>query len=141
MMARRRRDLRGSVLSDLMSRQGYRCVGCLETLVTGQCDVDHIVPLSVSGDNHARNLQVLCSSCHAWKTRRYDMKNIRAYRGLVDRCGNEKVCYWCLETYSKYFAHSCQGQQRLWDLMSEEKALSQRRAETFDVLRKFHCEI
>ncbi len=44
-----------------------------------------MIALSIGGSDTAENLQVLCSECHRWKTRR-DLRNLRFYRRLAKRC-------------------------------------------------------
>lgn len=47
---------------------GGRCVACGQTELS-LLEVDHIIPLSNGGTHHPSNLQLLCSFCHAEKTR------------------------------------------------------------------------
>ena len=53
---------------ELAYRQRYCCNHC-RVLLPPDFEVDHIVPLEDSGQDHPDNLQCLCVPCHARKTR------------------------------------------------------------------------
>lgn len=44
------------------------CAVCRRQLTLETAEVDHVVPLSLGGENHPRNYQVLCHRCHEIKT-------------------------------------------------------------------------
>ena len=44
------------------------CAVCRCKLTLETAEVDHVVPLSLGGENHPRNYQVLCHGCHEIKT-------------------------------------------------------------------------
>lgn len=50
---------------------GY-CEGCGKVLVTGDIHYDHRVPYAMGGASTYANCQVLCSACHARKSRTVD---------------------------------------------------------------------
>jgi len=52
----------------LLELLGGRCSVCERTV---DLHVDHIVPVSRGGSNHAENLRLLCVSCH-FERHRYD---------------------------------------------------------------------
>lgn len=49
-------------------KQKWKCGACRK-LLGDLVDVDHIIPLSEGGGNESSNLQLLCVTCHARKTR------------------------------------------------------------------------
>lgn len=53
--------------------------------VPGKLELDHIVPLSDGGTDHADNLQVLCTHCHGIKTAREAGPRARRKRKEVAR--------------------------------------------------------
>lgn len=44
------------------------CAVCRCQLTLETAEVDHVVPLSLGGENHPRNYQILCHGCHEIKT-------------------------------------------------------------------------
>ncbi len=64
-------------------------------------DIDHIIPYSIVKCHELKNLQALCSNCHAKKSRK-EYKKIQFVKNL-----NEKYCWKCNIVYSKYFNHIC----------------------------------
>ena len=42
---------------------------CQHCGTTQNLETDHIIPLAEGGTNHPNNLQVLCHTCHQYKTR------------------------------------------------------------------------
>lgn len=42
---------------------------CQHCGTTQSLEADHIIPLAEGGTNHPNNLQVLCHTCHQYKTR------------------------------------------------------------------------
>jgi 5-methylcytosine-specific restriction endonuclease McrA len=43
-------------------------IECKKELVLGNCEIDHVIPLSAGGKDDASNLQLLCKGCHGDKT-------------------------------------------------------------------------
>ncbi|MDR3573584.1 MAG: AAA family ATPase, partial [Anaerolineaceae bacterium] len=55
----------------ILAEQCHQCNACAFAVEKGQWECDHIVPISCGGDAIARsNLQILCSACHAEKSRK-----------------------------------------------------------------------
>jgi 5-methylcytosine-specific restriction protein A len=51
-------------------RVGYvKCARCPLTVLASACDVDHIQPLALDGEDIDSNVQALCRPCHKAKTR------------------------------------------------------------------------
>lgn len=59
--------LSGADLARKMRAQKGRCVYCRED-IRDLYHVDHIMPLSLGGDNSPRNVQLLCPSCNCRKS-------------------------------------------------------------------------
>lgn len=53
----------------ILVRDAFTCRSCSTICYGKDAHVDHIVPLEDGGDDHSRNLQTLCASCHGRKTR------------------------------------------------------------------------
>ena len=53
-------------------RQNFKCANpdgkCKLTDALEEYDVDHVIPLSLGGDDEERNMQALCPACHRRKT-------------------------------------------------------------------------
>jgi hypothetical protein len=68
---RLRAELRSdrSVAFRVFQRDGYRCVRCGAdgTEPRNDLTLDHVIALSVGGDNSLKNLQTLCRSCNSSK--------------------------------------------------------------------------
>lgn len=77
--------------------ESYKCpLWILETEDKGLFDesgydIDHIREFSLTGDNNITNLQALCKSCHAVKTRIFLQSNERPMKRVKDLQRN-KVC-------------------------------------------------
>lgn len=57
----------------ILNDQTGQCKVCSVALGEGEGDLDHIIPFSITGDDTYENLQILCSRCHAYKTRLHDI--------------------------------------------------------------------
>lgn len=73
--ATERKQIGAIVRGEILDRQNWRCAGCDATLFGTAYDIDHIVPLELTGANHLGNLQALCAPCHKLKTRQ-DVRRI-----------------------------------------------------------------
>src|SRR5688572_18121942 len=56
----------------LLTEQDYCCALCQIDLRTQHMiyDVDHIKPFALGGSNEQKNLRILCTLCHALRTRK-----------------------------------------------------------------------
>jgi hypothetical protein len=84
---------------------GDPCNGVVPIL-NGQIfgDVDHIIPRCISRDDSMQNLQLLCTTCHAIKTRRAlhgDWAQIKRFKGW--RHTERPQCYVCKKLVPKDF--------------------------------------
>ena len=59
------KDERQKMIDDIKVCQN---VECKKVLKLGNCEIDHILPLSAGGKDHVSNLQLLCKECHFDKT-------------------------------------------------------------------------
>ena len=107
-----RRQLTEALKEALLDEAGGRCAdpfgGCalrdrrlLRSGITGAwlVDFDHIMPWSVGGRSTFKNLQVLCPTCHADKTRSLDNGSNRRRKSLLQtwkrrRCDGLAVDRW-----------------------------------------------
>ena len=74
-----------SIKNSVLKRYRYKCAGNIpghpcEYNVRDALEVDHIVPRSILCIHKKYNLQVLCSNCHALKTKYYDIDLIRKFK-------------------------------------------------------------
>jgi 5-methylcytosine-specific restriction endonuclease McrA len=69
----------------VLERYNNKCAGNIPG-VQCNCDIpdcleiDHILPKSIKRVDRVFSLQVLCSNCHAIKTKRYDVPLIQKYK-------------------------------------------------------------
>jgi hypothetical protein len=64
-----KKRVKARLKTQLIERDGERCLHCIKLLVREQLTIDHIFPLCMGGDNKLQNLQLLCVACHEEKTR------------------------------------------------------------------------
>jgi 5-methylcytosine-specific restriction endonuclease McrA len=69
----KRKQLSSSGKWYLAVQQSFKCNLCAEML-QHTAEVDHIVPLKCNGGNEISNMQVVCTACHADKTKREQYK-------------------------------------------------------------------
>ena len=82
-MSRPKKRKRSRVtFAQILYAQKGQCKDCGQVVQEGGGDLDHIVPFSISGDDAHTNLQVLCSLCHARKTRLHDIPASSKARSL-----------------------------------------------------------
>lgn len=85
----------------LLKKQNYKCNICSTHLDV--YDIDHIIPYCIQQKHRFNNLQVLCPTCHARKTRR-EAREI----ALFNRCQKTesyRYCWTCKQIVSKYFGY------------------------------------
>jgi len=66
--------------NSVISRQKYKCNACKSNISLypyANCDLDHIIPLSLGGFNTLSNYQYLCVLCHRNKTGLENEKHIK----------------------------------------------------------------
>lgn len=51
-------------------RDEYICQHCNEVFIESKLECDHIIPLSMGGNDGLSNTQTLCSTCHSEKTKK-----------------------------------------------------------------------
>jgi len=59
-----------SILEKLLKSQKNKCINCLCELSKGNFHADHIMPLSLGGENTYKNLQILCITCNLKKNKK-----------------------------------------------------------------------
>lgn len=72
----------------VLSRDGYRCCWCLESLARNKAivfEIDHIIPWSAGGSDHPVNLRTLCQGCNQVRSNRVSEFDRRALP-VVWRC-------------------------------------------------------
>lgn len=64
-----RRAFPVAAVRSILARQDYRCNNCLDSFdfLNVRYTIDHLVPLSLGGDDKSSNLQALCWQCHGFK--------------------------------------------------------------------------
>ena len=85
----------------ILRRQNHKCKVCSTFLDV--YDIDHIVPYRVQPVHKLSNLQALCPTCHARKTRA-EAKHL----AMFTRCEqtlSHRYCWTCKSVVSKYFGY------------------------------------
>jgi hypothetical protein len=85
----------------VLRRQKNKCNVCCDVLDVH--DIDHIVPYRVCREHRLSNLQALCPTCHARKTRseaRYLAEYVRCEQTISYR-----LCWGCKQVVSAYFGY------------------------------------
>jgi 5-methylcytosine-specific restriction endonuclease McrA len=73
----------------VLEKYNYMCAGNIPGIscsynILDALEIDHILPKSIKWVDKICNLQVLCSNCHAIKTKRYDTILIQKHKcGLL----------------------------------------------------------
>ena len=83
----------------VLRRQKHRCKTC--SVFLDVYDIDHIVPYRVCREHKLSNLQALCPTCHARKTRseaRYLTEYVRC-----EQTPSYRLCWGCKKVVSAYF--------------------------------------
>ena len=83
----------------ICDRQDWRCNAC-HVRLDDLFDIDHIVPFCISGDNRPQNLQALCLTCHARKSRH---EYARIVRFKTFASSNTPLCWACNTNVDKDF--------------------------------------
>jgi len=85
----------------------WKCSSCGE-LLDETYEIDHVVPLSVGGEDDISNLSALHASCHRKKTIREEMERIEKRR--EERRSSKfppLSCTRCGRVVSPFFLHKC----------------------------------
>ena len=85
-----RRQISRSEKNEVLARQHNRCNICKKGLDPRAIHFDHIKEYSKGGKTDISNIQALCPTCHAKKTNRDRVNEIRQKRALK----KEKEDYW-----------------------------------------------
>lgn len=78
-----------SIRTYVLEKYNYMCAGNIPGIpcnynIVDALEIDHILPKSIKWVDKICNLQVLCSNCHAIKTKRYDIILIQKHKsGLL----------------------------------------------------------
>jgi hypothetical protein len=83
----------------VLRRQKHKCNVCSDVLDV--YDIDHVVPYRVCREHRLSNLQALCPTCHARKTRseaRYLAEYVRC-----EQTKSYRLCWGCKRVVSMYF--------------------------------------
>ena len=134
----RQRFAKGLERDIVLARQKRRCAGCQTALFDGNIDIDHIVPWCLSKDTSLSNLQALCPSCHAYKSRKYDHQAVQFVKRFYSRArgiSSQRPCMWCKRIVSAHFTHACVGPRDVWHQMklaAESAEIDQPAADTIE---------
>jgi hypothetical protein len=83
----------------ILRRQEHKCNKC--SVFLDVYDIDHIVPYRVCQEHRLSNLQALCPTCHARKTRseaRYLAEYVKC-----EQTKSYRLCWQCKKVVSSYF--------------------------------------
>jgi len=83
----------------ILKQQNHKCAIC--SVFLDVYDIDHIVPYRIHQTHKFNNLQALCPTCHARKTRR-EQKEIRLFIEC-EKTKSYRYCWTCKRVYSAYF--------------------------------------
>lgn len=92
----------------VLEKQNYKCRMC--SIFLDVYDIDHIVPYRIEQRHRLRNLQALCPSCHARKTRK-EAKELRLFMEC-EKTQSQRYCWNCKKVVSLYFGYTngcCDG--------------------------------
>ena len=83
----------------VLRRQKHKCNAC--SVFLDVYDIDHIVPYRICQEHRLSNLQALCPTCHARKTRseaRYLAEYVKC-----EQTKSYRLCWGCKRIVSVYF--------------------------------------
>jgi len=83
----------------VLRRQRNKCAGCHSELDV--CDIDHMVPYRVCQKHLLNNLQALCPTCHARKTRAE--AGALAIYARCEKTQSRRMCWICKRVVSLFF--------------------------------------
>lgn len=85
-----KRQIGKSEKNEVWERQHGKCAICHKPLTPATTQYDHIRPYAKGGETDISNIQALCANCHAKKTNRDRVNEIRRKRELKKK----KEEYW-----------------------------------------------
>ena len=85
----------------VLLRQKHKCNVC--SVFLDVYDIDHIVPYRIHPVHKLSNLQALCPTCHARKTRR-ETYHLHMY-SKCEETESYRYCWTCKKVVSKYFGY------------------------------------
>lgn len=83
----------------ILERQKNKCKVC--SIFLDVYDIDHIIPYCIEKTHKLSNLQALCPTCHARKTR-MEAKYVTEYI-RCEKTKSYRFCWTCKKVYSSYF--------------------------------------
>lgn len=85
----------------VLRRQNHKCNIC--SVFLDVYDIDHTIPYCVHPVHKLSNLQALCPTCHARKTRK-EAKHIVLYK-RCQKTVSQRYCWTCKKVVSSYFGY------------------------------------
>jgi hypothetical protein len=76
-------DRRAARIAYLIARDGCRCLYCDDPIDPLTCTIEHVVPTSAGGPDHASNLALTCARCNAAAGHMSAAEKIRMARRLA----------------------------------------------------------
>jgi len=83
----------------VLRRQKHKCNAC--SVFLDVYDIDHVVPYRICQEHRLSNLQALCPTCHARKTRT-EAKYLAEYV-RCEQTKSYRLCWGCKKVVSMYF--------------------------------------
>lgn len=83
----------------ILKNQNHKCKTCSVKLDV--YDIDHIVPYRINPVHRLKNLQALCPTCHARKTRS-ELRDLRLFI-QCEKTPSFRLCWCCKKVVSSYF--------------------------------------
>jgi len=96
-----RKHLPSAYKNILLKKQNYKCNSCSVHLDV--YDIDHIIPYRIQQSHTFSNLQALCPTCHARKTRK-EMRELIVFN-KCEKTLSYRYCWSCKNIVSKYFGY------------------------------------
>lgn len=83
----------------ILRKQNHKCKKC--SVFLDVYDIDHIVPYRIHQVHKLSNLQALCPTCHARKTRS-ELKDLKRFI-QCEKTPSFRLCWCCKKVVSSYF--------------------------------------
>lgn len=94
-----RASIPSHIKKSILRKQNYKCNVC--SVFLDVYDIDHIIPYRIDPVHRLSNLQALCPTCHARKTRS-EARDIALYK-QCEQTKSYRYCWNCKKVYSAYF--------------------------------------